>query len=140
MHVKHACVIWFCSFSYINIFILTERISFKVITTCIRSIIEMLDAMGFHPINFLIITFEYKISNVNITCTNLLISMDHDWFFLDYPYVVWIVWTNLCSNIYVLLLFSHRRCYKQNTRSIPCSRTCCIFFCSYIVCFKPHYL
>ncbi len=50
-------------------------------------------------------TFEYKISNVNITCTNLLISMDHDWVFLDYPYVVWIVWTNLCSNIYIY--YSH---------------------------------
>jgi hypothetical protein len=36
---------------------------------------------------------------------------------------------------YILLLISHRWCYKQNTWSIPCSRTCSFFFCRYIVCF-----
>jgi hypothetical protein len=128
MHIKHACVIWFCSFSYINIFLYLMR-GFPL--KLLQRVLEVLLKCWMQWVSILstlyLFTFKYKISNVNITCTNFLISMDHDWFLLDYPYVVWIGWTNLCSNIYILLLFSHRWCYKQNRWSIPCSRTCCIF-------------
>ncbi len=51
MHVSYD----FVPFHISIFFVLNEGISFKVITTCIRGIIEMLDAMGFHPINFVLI-------------------------------------------------------------------------------------
>jgi len=51
MHVSYD----FIPFHILIFFILYEGISFKVTTMCIRGIIEMLDVMGFHPINFVFI-------------------------------------------------------------------------------------
>jgi len=64
MHVSYD----FIPFHILIFFILYEGISFKVTTMCIRGIIEMLDVMGFHPINFVFIYIWIQ----NIQCEHYM--------------------------------------------------------------------
>jgi hypothetical protein len=67
--------IWYCFFFQISIFFVWCKFSFKVIITCIRGIIKILNVMVFHFINLYLRIFEHKISNLNVRLIILIISM-----------------------------------------------------------------